>query len=70
MTDGVLTLKNYDVGAVKTWVHIPAEYQRWHKVAIGEALWIALMQVHQRESQRGLHLHSTSAASMSGEEER
>ena len=26
MNDGALTLKSYGVGAVKTWVHIPAAY--------------------------------------------
>ena len=45
VSDGSLTLKSYDVGAVKTWVRIPTQYQGSLQGATKEAEWIAWLEI-------------------------
>ena len=46
VNDSTVTLKSYDVGAVKTWVHIPPQRSlERQEVAIKEAEWTSPMQL-------------------------
>ena len=43
--NSALSLNSYDVGAGKTWVHIPAAHQKRREVAIKEVEWTTLMHI-------------------------
>ena len=43
LNDAMLSLNSYELGAVKTWVHVP--HTDWSNILVKEAEWIMLMQV-------------------------
>ena len=49
--DSALSLKSFDVGANKTWVHILHRTEGWHKVVVKELEWTPPTQNHAIKSQ-------------------